>query len=526
MILCQGQGNISLVVFLFFAPTMERGDIAMDWVQGLEPLDGEQGDIDDLEEGGEEDIGEPVEDGDLALVPHKQHVHLSSGPHGQVLTSDVILRSMVVQKSERGGQWHLIFDEEGFGGLCSPSEDEVIALEELDMTQLYQDDAGMLWMGPDSQGGKPMCLTRKMQEFSSLKLKVRCSMPIGEIEVKVFQLARPRRRSRYMWPIQQFYKHLQLSTFKGEPSKWVWQTIPKWVARLLEYGVEDAFVKSVNSKAAEATRTSTDAFLPDHSFTTHAVLHWLWTFAFCTTKKGGLNAGDSKAHATKLWTALVSAAYSEGCRLTIYINDAHEDHWPLPASAATDLSLQLCVCKDGMVDTGPYIKRMNDEKTAPDSMRTLFQWYGVWRHDVVIGDKVKLLKLLTHGPHECKEFMIALWTQLVSQVAVQLELNVMKSGNMSGCHWPVCQVAVGNDEDQWHARRVDKTCTEHVSACQALCGQHQWDSFGFAMDKVNCRGLDLQNAVGISPGNHALALVPQVVVFEYVVGQVVAWQFG
>ena len=87
-------------------------------------------------------------------------------------------------------------------------------------------------------------------------------------------------------------------------------------------------------------------------------------------------------------------------------------------------------------------------------------------------------------------------------------------------------MAVGNDEDQWHARRVDKTCTEHVSACQALCGQHQWGSFGFAMDKVNCRGLDLQNAVGISPGNHVLALVPQVVVFEYVVGQVVVWQFG
>ena len=75
--------------------------------------------------------------------------------------------------------------------------------------------------------------------------------------------------------------------------------------------------------------------------------------------------------------------------------------------------------------------------------------------------------------------------------------------------WPVRLAADdGTNDEEWGHRQVDRTCQEYRSRCRVI----DWmklPSVGCSVDKVNCRGLDLQNGYIVSAQNHGAVLVPQ-----------------
>jgi hypothetical protein len=63
------------------------------------------------------------------------------------------------------------------------------------------------------------------------------------------------------------------------------------------------------------------------------------------------------------------------------------------------------------------------------------------------------------------------------------------------------------DEYAWDRRSVDRACLAHVVASKAAAKGVK--HFGFAVDKANCRGIDLLNGFAVLPDNTAFELVPQ-----------------
>ena len=68
------------------------------------------------------------------------------------------------------------------------------------------------------------------------------------------------------------------------------------------------------------------------------------------------------------------------------------------------------------------------------------------------------------------------------------------------------------DDEEWGHRQIDRCCQEYRSRCRGI----DWASMpsvGVFVDKVNCRGLDLQNVYVASNKNHAVVMVPQALFF-------------
>ena len=87
--------------------------------------------------------------------------------------------------------------------------------------------------------------------------------------------------------IHSFYNLFSMQTYKGEPSKWMYNNLPDCDTMLEILGLDDAIVKSYNNLCPEDALVSTSKFLPQASVGTSGLLAILGRWACFKQRDGG-----------------------------------------------------------------------------------------------------------------------------------------------------------------------------------------------------------------------------------------------
>jgi hypothetical protein len=449
----------------------------------------------------------------LTLAPHSDCVYLDECVDGQVITHSQTLRRQAVPSE--GGPFSLVFDGD-FGVLVSDEGDEVILLEDFLSRHLYFTDDGLMYVvdTTTSSDGEPAqwCLTHKMQQFGASVAKIK-NLDGSELSLPIFIMDWPRGGFRVQWQIHAFYKEFGLTSFKGEPSKWVYASLPAWQDRLVKMGLSGHFVMSQHNCTRTEALTSTTKCLPHSGMTTMAMLILMPRWGGCDARRGGFRDHGPRAKALELCKLVIRGAHSHPFTIELCLDKDWVFRWPRPSSDCSTLKLR--VARDGMVDVSLWRDNVADGHEFGDiEFITEMEWYGIIDEHVDGDGKISLETFIMLPSLLLDDGFTPVWAQIVWQVAVRLEMHIVGTrGPDQARDQFVYKEELAMSAD-WTSRAVDRTCMLHrASSKHATRGER---FIGIALDKVGgCRSLDLQNAFAVMPSNVAFELVPQVMEYMF-----------
>lgn len=445
----------------------------------------------------------------LSLVPHDGRVYIDDSGEGQLVTHTLTLRQQMAPIE--GGPWSLHMDSDGFGALLSDSGETVILLEEWLTRQLYQCDEGdwiVLQAGEGkSQPASSWNLTARMREFVAHPIFL--NNGAGQSQVTAFLMEWPRGGFKWQWPAQDLYRVLGMTSYKGQSSKWLYNSVSVWEAAMEAFGFQGHFVRSEASKPPDIGMSSVKYCLPSTSMSTLAVFVLLVQWQARSARRGGLRQDRDRHRCSALLRTFVDGVLSVPFLLDLSFHEQESPAWPRP-SPPCDCKFSFAVARDGMVDVSAWRQQVSGQELDlfQPGQRVMLLWWGKISQLVNPSGKIALLTLLAGDLSDDPGFAPA-WRQIVWQLASRLEVNILRSRSMTACDWTVRAETIVKS-DKWTCREVDRTCTTHIAATRRASCSHQF--IGIAVDKVGgCRSLDLQNAFCVLPSNIGFELIPQVV---------------
>ena len=187
-----------------------------EWL-GAPPLEEiESSDDDEGEDRGRRRMGIPGSDSDSDddrdLHPDDDIVFLDETSAGQILTNVLTRERALVPP---GGPWTLLF-EEGVAGLVDNSGNDVHATMSIFKKQLYLESSGELVVKQQTDSTRPRqewSLTQQLRDFK-IKTVVVKSSPAKDLFIPIDILNWRRQNCAFYWSLQQFYKDLEMVSYK------------------------------------------------------------------------------------------------------------------------------------------------------------------------------------------------------------------------------------------------------------------------------------------------------------------------
>lgn len=252
----------------------------------------------------------------LSLVPHDGRVYIDDSGEGQLVTHTLTLRQQMAPIE--GGPWSLHMDSDGLGALLSDSGETVILLEEWLTRQLYQCDEGdwiVLQAGEGkSQPASSWNLTARMREFVAHPIFL--NNGAGQSQVTAFLMEWPRGGFKWQWPAQDLYRVLGMTSYKGQSSKWLYNSVSVWEAAMEAFGFQGHFVRSEASKPPDIGMSSVKYCLPSTSMSTLAVFVLLVQWQARSARRGGLRQDRDRHRCSALLRTFVDGVLSVPFLLT------------------------------------------------------------------------------------------------------------------------------------------------------------------------------------------------------------------
>ena len=203
---------------------------------------------------------------------------------------------------------------------------------------------------------------------------------VGDLNFTTYKVSLPRGGFRYLWNAMDIYKHLQMDAYKGVASKWVYESLGAWEAKLGKVGLVGHFVKSHASVSKKGTMQDTDHFLPSLGMTTIAMLYLGLMWAHAAVHKGGLRNPTCRAYAKQLVASLVGGACSQPFTLDIIFDKDWQPTWPRPVphkASCAKVSLQVLPCGKASTDSWKALEEAHDDMPPEHSGKAT----GVPYHD-------------------------------------------------------------------------------------------------------------------------------------------------
>ena len=203
--------------------------------------------------------------------------------------------------SPSGSPFELVF-EDGFGMLVSQCSDRVLFLDEYIPENIYQVGSDLFVVeqceGDADSGPRRWCLSARMREHEVRGCKLMNG--VDEQASEVYTVRRPRCRSRLCWGIFDMYKLLDLSSYKGQPSKRAYNSFETWDKMLQSHGYENAIVKSWQGMSPELAMVEVDCIFPKPAIGIAGLLLLLHRWAGAKVSRGGLRDASVRMRAAGL----------------------------------------------------------------------------------------------------------------------------------------------------------------------------------------------------------------------------------
>ena len=204
----------------------------------------------------------------------------------------------------------------------------------------------------------------------------------------------------------------------------------------------------------------------------------------------------------------MKGAHATPFAVRVELDEAWRFAWPRPQRVALG-AMVFPVSAEGIMDVSQWQQQAAaglDFRDPVQSLKVL--WFENIKDMVSPEGCVSLIGLLSDTRLLVDDKLVAVWLQVIVQVAQRIELMIVKGMNGTPETLPI-RAEAGNDDESWHAREVDRACLRHRAAARRATKQFQ--NVGIACDKVGgCRGFEIQNAFMTLPNNTAFELFPQV----------------
>jgi hypothetical protein len=445
------------------------------------------------------------------LVEHTDYLTLDTLPDkSQVLTHSGTLSRQVLPME--GWPYYLVFLD-GFGVLVpSGDEHQAIIVEEWLERAMWQRSDGELVIVERCpvKGQLPFwSLTAKLREHTQHRVMLKIVGHCERYELHAFGLRWPRANGRYCFSAFDVYAYLQLTSYKGQPSKWAYESYAGWSKKLEKLHLADGIMKSYMSLPQKEALTSTTHVLSTPSFTTNALLTLLSKWSCLHVRRCGFT-DDCRQRAKDLIKSFVDASCQFQYSIDVLFNYSAVPQWPRPFAFEGDF-LRLQVGTDGVINAKEWKDQYAAALVGGSAPGPLFVWWRLISHLVTDLHFIQLRDLVTSDQVIADQTCMALLAQMFAAISLRVDVVLGKSVTQEDSNlWPIYIKDV-DSADGWSAREVDKACLEHVYRGKMASDGHR--SIGIALDKVNARGLDLQNSICVLKNNIAFELVPQVAFF-------------
>lgn len=384
-------------------------------------------------------------------------------------------------------------------------------IEDLLKLQLYktmEDRLMVLERGLESN--KTWSLTDALRQYRSGTCRWSYA-PVHTAELSFCTVVIPRGGCRFFFSAAEVYKQLGLSSYKGSPSKWIYEMAKAWQRHLTAMGFNDWLLHSPAGEAVNDALNSTTHFLPWIGISTLALVVVYVRLVHPVKQRGGLSAAPQRSHCQGILEGMLTqlaGAKFEGLgdwQIPIVWLFIWKNRWPEPSPHAPDVLLE--VTSDGIVDLGPWVDCAS--RLPPRSSSLARRWFDITER---FGRRCHLVTLLLAVGHaDADKRTTGLFAQLVKQVAQRFETVAkhLAKGEPADMTASDLEVRFHDAADQIQTPRdVDVLLIRHVGSSKQILRAAPFLSM--SMDKAWIRGLNLFNGVLVTSANVACCCPPQV----------------
>ena len=438
---------------------------------------------------------------------HEGVVELVDGADGRQYLINNLSREVTVMP---GTGWTLVF-EGGYGVLASETQPHIFVDQQAAFKKHVwrrPSDGNLFVETTDGADTVMENLTQSMRRYRSGSMQWQYGAG-HTAEVQLFFLRVRRGGCNLFWSLKDLYHQCNLSSYKGEPSKWSYNGIPSWSEFLAGLSFRDCFIKSPQGMDAQLALNSVTHFLPTPSASTLAFVAIIFRFLTPSAQSGGLRQQHVASHV---------ADWVRGFCSCLASSVLPGDPWLLPicltyswshnnslGPARFEAAFSLVVGRDGTVDVSPLILAA---QTLPARSHLPAKRWGKLLQD--LGDVCSLYDLLHRVSSATTESRArSLSAQLVCGVAKRVELFAYKQ--LTDPAVPPCALACAVDAVENSlktSRDVDVVLYQHLmSGRSAICNT---PCISMGSDKAWVKGMNLANTVMVLPNNVAIVCAPQV----------------
>lgn len=212
----------------------------------------------------------------------------------------VVTNNITHERVSLDGQWAIEHDDEGlFAQLyrldCAPGGARAVDVDSLGWKKsvFRKQNEGLVVVQRSGADVSKIALEDIVTEQRQATITVTTAVSAASSEISAFVFCRHRfARQRCYWSLVDIYRFLSLSSFAGQPSKWIHNSLASW-HKLFEGIVGDGSAFTVFSTyitdACEVRHSLPWASrcLPQTSIATAGLLALLVRWAFCPSQRGG-----------------------------------------------------------------------------------------------------------------------------------------------------------------------------------------------------------------------------------------------
>ena len=180
-------------------------------------------------------------------------------------------------------------------------------------------------------------------------------------EVQLYVFTRPRANKQFcFWAVADFYKLLQLTTFRALSSKWIGESAPSWEKIMIQsYGASQLVFSSFESEhtAKRAVLHQHQRCLGQTSMSTLGLLTMLATWGFATSQAGGMRGETAKQASVETFECFVAACCSgsDPWTIALEVSEVWHPRWPRPKVQADGQNVLELNCVAGLLDLSPLL---------------------------------------------------------------------------------------------------------------------------------------------------------------------------
>ena len=350
-------------------------------------------------------------------------------------------------------------------------------------------------------------VAEEMSKHRPARLKMPLPCVGAHMEFSAYVFAEPRpTNQRVFWQYHDVYRFAKLSSYKGQPSNWVFCSYDAWRSFFEATTGHNQICLSMQTSDASGKKLAMPAnerCLPNPAVSTFGLFLQLYRWSMCSPAAGGLNMETSREACGQVCMAFMKQIGAFGVvpvRVTLLVLDCFISPWPRPLETCNGRSAISLLIQDGCVD----INAIHTAAVAQGSLPLTLAWSELLKSNFGCATTIDLHAFLSVCALTPK--LRAVHHQVVWAASVALELALSKLGQG--------QASSSEVEWAWSDRAIAKggydmehKLAAYVYNCQIYTRAHH--VIGISTDEGTIKGLPMQVSILGLVNNVAMVCPPQ-----------------